>query len=103
MKMPEGPEFPVDFDSRKGTVKFTVRPEKMLLSPQDVSGRVSLPVLVVDEIFQGTNTSWVVEYQGQKYTVVEQNSKVVEEQGRFQRGEQAILSWNPKHTVVLEE
>jgi spermidine/putrescine transport system ATP-binding protein len=103
LKMPEGPEFALDFDSRKGSVKFTVRPEKMLLSQQDVAGRISIPVQIVDEIFQGTNTSWVVDYRGQKYTVVEQNSKVVEEQGRFQRGEQAVLSWNPKHTVVLEE
>jgi hypothetical protein len=74
----------------------------MLLSSQEVAGRISVPVVVTDEIFKGTNTSWVVDFHGQKYTVVEQNSRVVEEQGRFARGDQAILSWNPKHTVILD-
>ena len=102
MKIPDGPSFPVGNGNHQGTVKFTVRPEKMVLSTQEIAGRISLPVTVVDEIFQGTNTSWVVDYNGKKYTVVEQNSKVVEEAGRFARGDKAMLSWNPKHTVVLE-
>jgi spermidine/putrescine transport system ATP-binding protein len=101
LKMNGGPEFHVD-SARQGPVRFTVRPEKMLLSPQEVAGRISIPVVVTDEIFQGTNTSWVVDFHGQKYTVIEQNTKVVEEQGRFSRGDQALLSWNPKHTVILE-
>jgi spermidine/putrescine transport system ATP-binding protein len=101
LKMNGGPEFQVD-SARQGPVRFTVRPEKMLLSPQEVAGRISIPVVVTDEIFQGTNTSWVVDFHGQKYTVIEQNTKVVEEQGRFSRGDQALLSWNPKHTVILE-
>jgi spermidine/putrescine transport system ATP-binding protein len=103
LKMANGPEFPVDSAPHQGPVKFTVRPEKMQLSPQEVSGRISLSVTVTDEIFQGTNTSWVVEYHGQKYTVIEQNSKAVEEQGRFSRGDQALLSWDPRHTVILEK
>jgi spermidine/putrescine transport system ATP-binding protein len=98
----EGPAIPVENENQSGPVKFTVRPEKMVLSAQEIPGRISLPVKVIDEIFQGTNTSWVVEYRGQKFTVIEQNDKVVEEAGRFSRGDQAILSWNPKHTVVLE-
>jgi len=103
LKMWDGPEFPIESTPVQGSVKFTVRPEKMLLSSEDVAGRVSLPVTVVDEIFQGTNTSWVVEYRNRKYTVVEQNSRIVEEQGRFSRGDQAVLSWNPKNTVILEK
>jgi len=102
LQMPKGPAFAVDSHRNAGAVKFTVRPEKMQLSAQEIAGRVCLPVKVVDEIFQGTNTSWVVEYHGARYTIIEQNSKVVEEQGRFSRGDDAVLSWNPKHTVVLE-
>ncbi len=101
ISLPEGPSFPVSSD-QSGTIKFTVRPEKMVLTTQEMEGRVSLPVTVVDEIFQGTNTSWLVEYRGRKFTVVEQNSKFVEEAGRFSRGDRAVLSWNPKSTVVLE-
>jgi spermidine/putrescine transport system ATP-binding protein len=101
IQIPEGPSFPVE-SKRNGNVKFTVRPEKMLLTSQEVSARVNLPVTVVDEIFQGTNTNWVVDYRGKKFTVVEQNSKEVQDAGRFMRGDRAILSWSPKHTVVLE-
>jgi spermidine/putrescine transport system ATP-binding protein len=97
-----GPSFSTGNRESKQRVKFTVRPEKMALSAHPIEGRVSVAVTVVDEIFQGTNTSWIVDYQGRKITVIEQNSKVVEESGRFSRGDQAVLSWNPKHTVVLE-
>lgn len=103
MKLPDGRSFAMENNKANGDVRFAVRPEKMVLSVQDIPGRVCIPVTVKDEIFQGTNTSWVVEYQGKKFTVVEQNSKVVEEAGRFSRDDQAILSWNPKHTVILEK
>jgi spermidine/putrescine transport system ATP-binding protein len=103
LKMPDGHSIHLENTKRSGAVRFTVRPEKMLLSTQNVEGRICLPVTVEDEIFQGTNTSWVVDYRGQKYTIIEQNSKVVEEQGRFARGDKAVLSWNPKHTVVLDD
>ena len=103
MRLPDGRSFSLENNSAGGDVRFAVRPEKMVLSTQDIAGRVCIPVTVRDEIFQGTNTSWVVEYQGKKFTVIEQNSKVVEEAGRFSRGDQAVLSWNPKHTVILEK
>ena len=55
------------------------------------------------EIFQGINTSWVVEYNGKTFVVVEQNSNVVQEKARFSRGDSAFLSWDPKNTVLLED
>jgi spermidine/putrescine transport system ATP-binding protein len=90
-------------DRSNGTVKFTVRPEKMQLTTADQPGRVCLPVKVTDEIFVGTITNWVVDYKGKSLTVLEQNSKVTDESARFSRGDSAIVSWNPKHTVILQE
>ncbi len=102
LQIPGGPAFEVD-TQLAGGVRFTVRPEKMLLTTEPVAGRVCVPVKIMDEIFQGTNTNWVVEYQGKSLMVIEQNSKVVEDQARFSRSDSAFLSWNPKHAVVLEE
>ena len=102
LQIPDGPSFDVE-TIRAGAVKFTVRPEKMLLTSEPVQGRVCVPVKVVDEIYQGTNTNWVVDYQGKSLTIIEQNSKVSEDQARFSRADTAFLSWSPKHTVVLEE
>ena len=102
MKMKQGPSFQLQDGKHNGPAKFSVRPEKMILSTQEMQGRVCLNVTVVDEIFQGTNTSWVVQYADKKFTVIEQNSKEVQEAGRFARGDRALLCWNPKHTVILE-
>jgi spermidine/putrescine transport system ATP-binding protein len=104
LTLPNGPSFPVDGTGRpNGPVQFIVRPEKMLLTAEPLPNRVSLRVKIVDEIFQGINTSWVVEYAGKDFVVVEQNSNVVEEKARFSRGDSAFLSWNPKNTVLLED
>ena len=53
--------------------------------------------------FKGQVTTWVVEHAGKIFTVLEQNSKVTDEMGRFSRGDSAYVSWNPKHAVVLED
>lgn len=104
LQIPDGPSFEIDSGARStGTVQFTVRPEKMLLTAEPVPNRISLQVKIVDEIFQGINTSWIVEYGGRTFVVVEQNSNVVQEKARFARGDSAILSWDPKNTVLLED
>ena len=90
-------------DRADGPVKFTVRPEKMLLTSEAQSSRVCLKVRVTDEIFVGTITNWVVEYGGRSFVAIEQNIKVTDETTRFARGDSAVLSWNPKHTVILQE
>jgi spermidine/putrescine transport system ATP-binding protein len=104
LQIPDGTSFDIDAGGHSnGTVQFTVRPEKMLLTAEPIPNRISLRVKVVDEIFQGINTSWVVEYGGKTFVVVEQNSNVVQEKARFSRGDSAILSWDPKNTVLLED
>lgn len=87
-------------DLPDGVVKFTVRPEKMALGTEPSPGRVCLTVTVTDEIYVGTNTNWVVEYNGMPLTVIEQNSRVADD-SRFARGQQAVLSWDPRHMIVL--
>src|SRR5262249_7800097 len=102
LKMDGEPPFEVNSD-QTGAVKFVVRPEKLLLTSEPVSDRVCLSVIVADEIFLGRVTNGVVDYKGHPLTVVEQNSRVTQEKARFTRGDSAYLSWNPKHTVVLEK
>jgi spermidine/putrescine transport system ATP-binding protein len=103
LSMIDGPKFETETASNaSGPVRFIVRPEKLSLGAASSSERVSVPVTVLDEIFQGTNTSWLVEYRGKTITVIEQNSRVTEDAERFKNGDSAVLSWNPKHTVVLE-
>ncbi len=104
LKLPGGPSFEIDARGRTGgNIQFIVRPEKMLLTAESSPDRVCLPVKVTDEIFQGINTSWVVEYSGKNFIVVEQNTNMVEEKARFSRGDAATLSWNPKNTVLLDD
>lgn len=104
MQMTDGPSFEVtEQQLPAGTVRFVVRPEKLVLTSEGLPDRVCLPVKVLDEIYQGTNTSWIVEYQGKPFFVVEQNSRIAEEKARFARGDAAFVCWNPKHTVLIHD
>src|SRR5262249_38752205 len=85
-----------------GAIRFTVRPEKLLLTKSAPENRVSLPVTIEDEVYQGTSTSWIVRYLDRTLVVIEQNSKTADVMARFSRGDQAYLSWDPNHTVILE-
>lgn len=102
LNMKDGPRFETEAKGKEGPVKFIIRPEKLGLTVESLPGRVSIPVKIVDEVFQGTVTTWYVDYKGTTYTVMEQNSKVTDEMGRFSRGDSAYISWNPKHAVILE-
>jgi spermidine/putrescine ABC transporter ATP-binding subunit len=104
MEMSSGPTFEItDQGLASGAVRFVVRPEKLVLTSQELPDRVCLPVKVLDEIYQGTTTSWIVEYREKPFFVVEQNSRIAEEKARFARGDSAYVCWNPKHTVLLND
>ena len=103
LSLNDGPRFETDAEGKEGPVIFIVRPEKLGLTAESVPAKVSLPVKIIDEVFQGTVTTWYVDYHGRMYTVMEQNSKVTDEMGRFSRGDFAYISWNPKHAVILEK
>ena len=85
-------------------VRFVVRPEKLDLRTRDLSGHgvVSVPVTIVDRVYQGVSTVWIVrDARGERYVVYEQNEKPFEERGEFQVGNHAFLCWNPRHTVLM--
>lgn len=99
----DGVSFPVEpGDTPAGRTQFTVRPEKLLLTTEAPANRVCLPVTIDDEVYQGTNTSWIVGYKGKSLVVIEQNITVAEFKARFTRGDSAFISWDPKHTVILK-
>jgi spermidine/putrescine transport system ATP-binding protein len=84
-------------------IRFVVRPEKFQLSvrPIEELGVVSLPVTVADSIYQGANTSWIVERATKERVVaIEQNDQIGP--FKFQRGSQAFVWWNVEHIVFLD-
>ena len=87
-------------------VRFVVRPEKLDLRTKagTSDGEVSIEVTIEDRVYQGVNTVWVVRSSTQeRYFIYEQNDQPFREHNRFRVGGKAFMSWNPRHTVVLEK
>ena len=87
-------------------VRFVVRPEKLDLRTKagTSDGEVSIEVTVEDRVYQGVNTVWVVRSStNERYFIYEQNDQPFREHNRFRVGGKAFMSWNPRHTVVLEK
>lgn len=87
-------------------VRFVVRPEKLDLRTKSGTsdGEVSIEVTIEDRVYQGVNTVWVVRSStGERYFIYEQNDQPFREENRFRVGGRAFMSWNPRHTVVLEK
>ncbi len=85
--------------------RFVVRPEKLDLRARDLSahGVPSLPVAIVDRVYQGVSTLWIVQdAAGERFVVYEQNEKPFEEGSRFAVGGRAFLCWNASHAVMIE-
>ena len=81
------------------TVHFVVRPEKLALRATSSDGEEALPVTVVDRVYHGANTEWVVEdAKGERFTVLAQNAGV---DLPFPPGSAAHLSWEARSAVVL--
>jgi spermidine/putrescine transport system ATP-binding protein len=83
-------------------VRLLVRPEKLALSATAPAGRPAFPafpVTVVERIYQGASTTWIVQDErGERFTVYSQNTGVGEGLAPGSRG---FLSWAPRHAVVL--
>ncbi|MFY9824497.1 MAG: ABC transporter ATP-binding protein [Thermoanaerobaculia bacterium] len=76
--------------------RFVVRPEKLALRP---SGETGLPVKVVDRVYHGASTEWIVEdEQGDRFTVLAQNAGA---DLPFPPGSAALLVWERRHEVGL--
>ncbi len=81
------------------TVRFVVRPEKLALRSAAMDGEEALPVTVVDRVYHGASTEWIVEDgRGERFTVLAQNAGV---DLPFPSGSAAVLAWDARHRVVL--
>jgi putative spermidine/putrescine transport system ATP-binding protein len=90
------------FTAESGSGRFVVRPEKLALRSAPVSGESALPVTVVDRVYHGASTEWIVEDQhGGRFTVLAQNVGGAE--SSYSPGSSVFLAWNPRHSVMLRE
>jgi spermidine/putrescine transport system ATP-binding protein len=82
-------------------MEFIVRPEKLRLSPiPPISEETSLPVTLIQRIYQGINTIWTVRTNtGQLLTVCKQNTEAFSPDLETQNP--AYVCWHPRHAVVL--
>ena len=90
------------FTTENGSGRFVVRPEKLALRSAPAPGEASLPVTVVDRVYHGASTEWIVEDEhGGRFTVLAQNVGGAE--SSYSLGSSVFLSWNPQHSVRLLE
>ena len=81
-------------------VRVSVRPEKLSLSGGD--GRVGIVATVVETIYLGTSTNYVLEAPGGvRLIVIAQNTDVATGSDRLAVGERATAWLRPEHALVL--
>jgi spermidine/putrescine transport system ATP-binding protein len=88
------------------TVRFIVRPEKLLLrAGRDAgAGLIGIPVTIEDRSYQGVCTVWTVRTgAGERLSVYEQNAERPGDRGPLSVGSRAYACWDPRHAVVLDE
>jgi len=84
------------FTAENGAHRFVVRPEKLALRS---SGETGLPVTIVERVYHGAYTEWIVEDErGERYTVLAQNAG---SDLPYPPGSPARLVWERRHEVVL--
>ncbi|HEY0557978.1 MAG TPA: ABC transporter ATP-binding protein [Thermoanaerobaculia bacterium] len=89
---------------RRQPVRFVVRPEKLALRAVPSPAEVSLAVTVEDRVYHGASTEWIVrDRDGERYTVLAQNSGGAGVGVPFAPGSPAFLGWDPRHSVLLRE
>jgi putative spermidine/putrescine transport system ATP-binding protein len=84
------------FTAEDGAHRFVVRPEKLALRS---SGETGLPVTVLERVYHGAHTEWIVEDErGERFTVLAQNAG---SDLPYPPGSPARLTWESRHEVVL--
>ena len=83
------------------SVCLSIRPEKLALGPvQD--GRVSVEGTIVESVYMGTVTHYVIELApGARMIAITQNTEDASSGGRPSVGSRATLSWRAEHALVL--
>jgi spermidine/putrescine transport system ATP-binding protein len=83
------------------SVCLSIRPEKLALGPP-ADGRVSVEGTIVESVYMGTVTHYVVELApGARMIAVAQNTEDASESSRPAVGSRATLSWRAEHALVL--
>jgi spermidine/putrescine transport system ATP-binding protein len=83
------------------SVCLSIRPEKLALGPPE-DGRVSVEGTIVESVYMGTVTHYVVEIApGARMIAVAQNTEDASGGTRPAVGTRATLSWRAEHALVL--
>jgi ABC-type Fe3+/spermidine/putrescine transport system ATPase subunit len=87
---------------RREPVRFVVRPEKLTLRALPSPAEVSLAVTVENRVYHGASTEWIVRGRdGERFTVLAQNTGQSGEALPFEPGSPAFLGWEARNSVVL--
>jgi spermidine/putrescine transport system ATP-binding protein len=94
---------PVPDDCAVGTtVQLSVRPEKIVLDPEDVAGTVRLAGTVAERVYIGTATQVIVELEGgTRLVALEQNTERARSDDRWEIGHRVTVGWRADHSLVL--
>jgi ABC-type Fe3+/spermidine/putrescine transport system ATPase subunit len=87
---------------RREPVRFVVRPEKLSLRALPSPAEVSLAVTVENRVYHGASTEWIVRGRnGERFSVLAQNTGQAGEALRFEPGNPAFLGWEARNSIVL--
>jgi len=90
-----------DPGGRPGPLRITVRPEKIRIGARAANGGSRVSGRVVEQIYLGSLSQTVVEvHSGERLTVHELSD---DEAATLAPGEQVVLSWEERHSLVVEE
>ena len=85
-------------------VSFAVRPEKLLLSPDDRVDGNKLDGRVVGHVFRGTFHAYEVMVVGRAEPIfVYRQARGIGEERLFAIGEPVVIAWSPDATILFEE
>ena len=83
------------------SVCLSIRPEKLALGPI-ADGRVGVEGTIVESVYMGTVTHYVVEIApGARMIAITQNTEDASSGNRPAVGSRATLSWRAEHALVL--
>jgi spermidine/putrescine transport system ATP-binding protein len=108
LQLPDGTELAVPAAGperlRREPVRFVVRPEKLSLRPLPSPTEISLAVTVEDRVYHGANTEWIVrDRNGERFSVLSQNTGQTREALPFEPGSPAFLGWEARNSVLLRQ
>ena len=104
VRLQTGQLVPADLGTRAAAgeaVLVCVRPEKLRLGPK-ADGHVSVEGTVVETVYLGTATQYLVELApGLRLVAIENNTSTARTDDRLARGSKVTIGWLPEHGRVL--